>query len=141
MAGWDLKGRYLLDVALDELRRGDLLGRQTLLQLQPDRLAPLRPADTQDTHRQTHTHTHLQTTGHSRHHPILPTPASVVCAEALCLRVAALREEEHRGKKQQHKKKKANTSETTIHMKEKNTTERTNTEPWRPCKFLRRPPS
>lgn len=46
LAGSDVKGRYLLHVALDELRGGDLLRRQTLLQLQPHRLAPLWPADT-----------------------------------------------------------------------------------------------
>lgn len=45
-----VKRSYLLDVALDELRGGHLLGRQTLLQLQlvrrADWLAPLHPAGT-----------------------------------------------------------------------------------------------
>lgn len=60
-------GRYLLHVALDELRRGDLLGRQTLLQLQPHRLAPLWPAYTQDTHTVRHTH--------ASRHQTLPPPS------------------------------------------------------------------
>lgn len=50
LIGAFVKRSYLLDVALDELRGGHLLGRQTLLQLQlvrwADWLAPLHPADT-----------------------------------------------------------------------------------------------
>lgn len=113
LAGSDVKGRYLLYVALDELHRGDLLSRQTLLQLQPHRLVPLRPADTH-THTHTIRHTHLQT----REPP--PPPTLVVYADALCLRVVALREEKHLEKK---KTKNPNASETKIHMKEKHSRE------------------